>query len=101
MIKAVAIGFFCMAFLLTGCVLAAESRFDDSMDDVARLMVEDVNSDAFCDAVYLSVDRYLLMRRQGGMSRKYDPSLTLNYLSDGLDDCQRWGYEPEPSPSGL
>ena len=100
MIKALAFGFFC-AVLLSGCVLASESRFDDSMDDVVQLMMEDVDSDAFCAAVYLAVDRFLLMRRQGGMSRKYDPSLTLNYLSDGLDDCQRRGYEPEPSPSGL
>ena len=100
MIKGLAVGFFC-AVLLSGCVLAAESRFDDSMDDVVRLMIEDAESDAFCDAVYLAVDRYLLMRRQGGMSRKYDPSLTLNHLSDGLDDCQRRGYEPEPLPSDL
>ena len=100
MIKALAVSFFC-AVLLSGCVLAAESRFDDSMDDVVQLMIEDVDSDAFCSAVYLAVDRYLLMRRQGGMSRKYDSSLTLHYLSDGLDDCQRRGYEPVASPAGL
>lgn len=71
------------------------------MDKVVRLMIEDNDSDAFCAAVYLAVDLFFVMRREGGMSRKYDPSLTLNYLSTGLDDCQRRGYEPEVSPADL
>lgn len=95
MIKALTFGAF--AVLLISCVWAAENRFDESMDETVRQRAIAEDSDAFCAGVYSSVDLFLVMRRDGGMSQKYAPSWILNYLSNGLDECQRRGYDPEPA----